>query len=233
MIPINDENPAHITPVVTIVLIAACLAIFFWQANHSPEDFQKLVYQYGMIPALLFTDAKLEPELVVVPPVMTIFTSMFLHGSWMHLLGNLLYLWIFGNNIEDATGHSRFIVFYFVCGLIAALAQSLADPSAEIPMVGASGAISGVLGAYIVLFPGAQVLVFIPLGFFSHLRRLPALWVLGFWFALQILSSFATDPRQGGVAFLAHAGGFIAGMALIRFFRDPNVLRQRGPRIPY
>jgi membrane associated rhomboid family serine protease len=135
----------------------------------------------------------------------------------------MLYLWIFGNNVEDAMGHGRFVLFYVLCGLAAAFAQALPNPDSEIPMVGASGAISGVLGAYLLLYPHARVLVLIPLGFVAQMVRLPALWVLGLWFLMQLLSSAMTDPDRGGVAFGAHIGGFVAGMLLIPLFKHRSV----------
>jgi membrane associated rhomboid family serine protease len=148
---------------------------------------------------------------------------MFLHGGILHLLGNMLYLWIFGDNVEDSMGHVRFIVFYVLCGIAAVFAQALPDPSSQVPMIGASGAISGVLGAYLLLFPHARILVLIPLGFIMHSTRLPAMWVLLLWFGLQFLSSAMQGPGSGGVAFRAHIGGFIAGLVLIPLFKHRNV----------
>jgi membrane associated rhomboid family serine protease len=149
---------------------------------------------------------------------------MFLHGGWMHLIGNMLYLWIFGNNVEDVMGHVRFVYFYVLCGILAALSHALIDPSSTIPMVGASGAISGILGAYLLLFPRAQVLVLIPLGIFTRIMYVPAGFVLGMWFVLQLLSGGLSLGRQGGgVAFFAHVGGFVAGLALIGLFKRPDV----------
>jgi membrane associated rhomboid family serine protease len=148
---------------------------------------------------------------------------MFLHGGWMHLIGNMLYLWIFGNNVEDAMGHARFVVFYVLCGIAAALAQALPSPGSTIPMIGASGAISGVLGAYLLLYPRAQVLVLLPLGLFTRLVHLPAVAVLGFWFVLQLINSALAPGDGGGVAWGAHVGGFVAGAALIPFFKRRGV----------
>jgi membrane associated rhomboid family serine protease len=148
---------------------------------------------------------------------------MFLHGGWMHIIGNMLYLWIFGNNVEDAMGHRRFIVFYLLCGIAAALAQALPNPSSEVPMIGASGAISGVLGAYLLLYPHARVLVVIPIFFYPYTVRIPAGWVLGFWFLMQVASSLSAPEQQGGVAWSAHIGGFVAGMALIPLFKYKQV----------
>jgi membrane associated rhomboid family serine protease len=152
---------------------------------------------------------------------MTVLTSMFLHGGWLHLLGNLLYLWIFGNNVEDAMGHGRFAIFYLLCGIIAVWAHAGWDPASTVPMIGASGAISGVLGAYLLLYPHARVLVGIPIGLYIHPMRLPAVWVLGFWIFLQLFSLFFKG--DDGVAWLAHLGGFVAGMALIPLFKRRDV----------
>jgi membrane associated rhomboid family serine protease len=154
---------------------------------------------------------------------MTIVTSMFLHGGFLHLGGNMLYLWIFGNNVEDAMGHGRFIVFYLLCGAAAALAQALPNPESTIPMIGASGAISGVLGAYVLLHPHARILVGIPIFFYLHLTYLPASLMLGIWFLMQIISSFNINPEEGGVAWYAHIGGFVAGLVLIPFFKRREV----------
>jgi membrane associated rhomboid family serine protease len=153
---------------------------------------------------------------------------MFLHGGWMHLIGNMLYLWVFGNNVEDSMGHARFTAFYLACGVAAVFAQTLLNQDSTIPMVGASGAISGVLGAYLLLLPRARVLVAIPLGFYFHTVRLPAAAVLGLWFILQLVNTLLADPTKGGVAFGAHIGGFIAGMALIPLFKRRDV-RLRNP----
>ncbi len=219
MIPIHDDNPTSITPLVTVAFMALCVLIFLWQVSHDPHGQEVIVYSLGVIPKVLLGEARLAPEIAWVPPSATVFTSMFLHGSWMHLIGNMLYLWIFGNNVEDAMGHIRFVVFYALCGVAAVFAQALPNPDSVIPMVGASGAISGVLGAYMLLYPHANVMVVVPFGFFLHTMRLPALAVLGVWFAMQLLSSLLADPSRGGVAFGAHIGGFICGLLLIPFFK--------------
>lgn len=218
MIPLHDDNPTEITPVVTVVLISACVLAFFWQLSLGPQQ-ERIVYALGFIPAVLFGHVHLPELIVLVAPSMTLFTSMFLHGGWMHLLGNMLYLWIFENNIEDAMGHVRFILFYLLCGIAAALAQALPDPQSQIPMIGASGAISGVLGAYVLLYPHARILVVIPFGFYLHSMHLKAGWVLGLWFVMQLLSSAASTGQQGGVAFGAHIGGFVSGMLLLPLFK--------------
>lgn len=222
LIPLRDDNPTHTTPVISYVIIGLCVLVFLWQASLGAAGGQAAVYALGLVPAVLLQGAELPPEIAIVPPVTTVFTSMFLHGSWLHLIGNMLYMWIFADNIEDSMGHGRFIAFYLLCGIAAALAQALPAPGSEIPMIGASGAISGVLGAYLLLHPRAHVLVLIPLGFFSQVTRLPALLVLGLWFALQLISELGA-PEGAGVAFRAHIGGFVAGMALIPFFKYQRV----------
>jgi len=223
MIPLHDDNPTRIFPVFTIIFIAVCALVFLWQISLGTQGYAASVYALGVIPAVLLDKVVLPPELAIVPAGMTVFTSMFLHGGFMHLAGNMLYLWIFGNNVEDAMGHGRFIVFYLLCGVAAVFCQVLQNPDSQIPMIGASGAISGVLGAYLLLYPQARVLVVIPLGFFLQLIRLPALWVLGFWFVLQLINSAITSSTGGGVAWYAHIGGFIAGMLLLPLFKRRDV----------
>lgn len=218
MIPLHDDNPTELKPILTIGLIVACVLVFLWQLSLGGQGGERAVFALGVIPAVLFGLKELPPALAIVPAEATILTSMFLHGGFMHLAGNMLYLWIFGNNIEDAMGHVRFIIFYLLCGTIAVFAQALPSPSSEIPMIGASGAISGVLGAYLLLYPHARVLVGIPLGFIIHTVRMPAGWVLAFWFLLQVINSFLSEGGPG-VAWYAHAGGFMAGMVLMPLFR--------------
>jgi membrane associated rhomboid family serine protease len=216
MIPLRDDNPIRGRPVVTIGIIALCTVVFLWQLWLPPRSAQAAVYLLGLIPALLLGNATLDgPQWV--PTGATLFTSMFLHGSLLHIGGNMLYLWIFGDNIEDRLGRGRFIAFYLICGVVAALAQALGNPRSTVPMIGASGAISGVLGAYLVLYPRARVLVLLPLLIVFYTVRVPAVIVLGFWFVGQLVSSFTTGAA-GGVAFGAHVGGFVAGVVLIRPF---------------
>jgi rhomboid family protein len=215
MIPLRDDNPIRSTPVVTIALIAVCVIVFVWEILLPPETVQHVVYALGFVPAVLFGKAELGDPLV--PSGVTLLTAMFLHGGWLHLAGNMLYLWIFGDNIEDRMGHGRFMVFYVVCGLVAALAQALPDVGSTVPMIGASGAISGVLGAYLVLYPRANVLVALPILIIFYTFRVPAFIVLGLWFLAQLASSIASDAGAG-VAFRAHVGGFLAGVLLFRFF---------------
>ncbi|MGI9303191.1 MAG: rhomboid family intramembrane serine protease [Gammaproteobacteria bacterium] len=222
MIPLHDDNPTDLTPLVTFTLIGLCVLVFMWQLTLG-GDGQHVAYSLGVIPAVLFHHGALTADLDVVPAWVTVFTSMFLHGGWMHLIGNMLYLWIFGNNVEDCMGRARFIVFYLLCGVAAVFAQALADTTSHVPMIGASGAISGVLGAYLLLHPHARILVAIPLGLFLHTARLPAAWVLVGWFVLQLVSSIMASNEGGGVAWGAHIGGFIAGVALIPLFRRKGV----------
>jgi membrane associated rhomboid family serine protease len=214
LIPLRDDNPVSRTPAVTWLLLGACVLVFLWQVSLPPPARQAAIYALGFIPAVVLQDARLPDELALVPGTATLLTSMFMHGGWMHLIGNMLYLWIFADNVEDRLGHGRFVAFYLLSGVAAAFAQALPDPGSTIPMVGASGAISGVLGAYLLLYPRAHVLVLIPLGVFSRIVPVPALLVLGLWFALQLVSSLGA-PEGGGVAFRAHAGGFLAGMLLL------------------
>jgi len=221
MIPLHDDNPTKLTPVVTIASIAVCILVFLYQASLPFDPDNTFVFQYGAIPALLFGQADLPETVVLIPAYATLITSMFLHGGWMHLIGNMLYLWVFGNNIEDVMGHAKYVVFYLTCGILAALSHALTDPSSPIPMVGASGAISGVLGAYVLLFPRARVLVLMPgLG----ATKVAAGVVLGMWFVMQLLSGgMSIGSQGGGVAFFAHIGGFLAGMALIGLFKRRDV----------
>ena len=196
MFPLKDDIPSRRWPIVTVGLIASCVLIFWWQASLGARAGTYAVYSYGFIPAVLLGDAELPAELAVLPPFATLFTSMFLHGGLMHLAGNMIYLWVFGNNIEDNLGHARFLVFYLLCGIAAAFAQALPDPTSEIPMIGASGAISGVLGAYLILFPHARVHVIIPFGF-MFLHTIRAGWLLGLWLVFQLLSGVFGDFEPG------------------------------------
>jgi len=225
VIPISDDNPIRRTPVITYALLGLCGAVFVWQLGIGQTGFRRAVYAFGVIPAVLTDRASLPPGLSIVPAPLTLVTSMFLHGGIMHLLGNLLFLWIFADNVEDRLGRIRFVMFYLLCGAGAALAQALPDPASEIPMIGASGAISGVLGAYLLLYPHARVLVVLPVFFVLQVVRLPALVVLGLWFLIQLISSLMVEPGSGGVAFRAHIGGFVTGLLLL-----PLLLPRRVPR---
>ena len=223
MIPIHDDNPTESQSFVTWVLIGLCVLIFVLQYSAAPQITQQIIYSYGLIPAVLNNFASLPEVVYRVDAEFTVFTSMFLHGGFMHLAGNMLYLWIFGDNVEDCMGHVRFTVFYLTCGAVAAYAQVLFNPQSAIPMVGASGAISGVLGAYMLVYPKAKVLVLIPLGFILQTVRLPAMAVLLAWFAVQIFSSISAEPGTPGVAWYAHIGGFVAGCVLIPLFKSRRV----------
>jgi membrane associated rhomboid family serine protease len=228
MIPVGDDNPSEITPVVTIGVIAICVAVFLWQLTLGPEGLIRALYGLGMTPAVLFGTSELPPEIAMIPAPLTLLTSMFMHGGWLHLIGNMLYLWVFGNNVEDAMGSRRFMVFYLLSGIAAALMQAWSEPSAQIPMVGASGAVSGVLGAYLLLYPHARVDLLVPPGFITF--RLPASVVIGIWIAMQLLSSMAAQPGEGGTAWFAHIGGFFIGMVLILFFKRREVRLFQRPR---
>ena len=222
MFPIHDDTPTRITPYVTYAVLIVCVLVFLWQISLG-ESAQYAVYAFGVIPSVLFETRSLPAGLDILPPWLTIFSSMFLHGGWMHLIGNMVYLWVFSNNVEDVMGHTRFIVFYLLCGLLAALTQAVLNPDSEIPMIGASGAISGVLGAYLLLYPRARILVVIPFGILIYTPWIAAYWVLGFWFVLQLLNSWLSASDAGGVAYGAHLGGFIAGMLLIPLFKYRHV----------
>lgn len=223
MFPLHDDNPTRRTPFVTVGLIVACALVFLWQISLDDFGQRHAVFALGAIPAVLFDAARLPAELAIVPAWMTVFTSMFMHGGWMHVIGNMLYLWIFGNNVEDAMGPVRFTCFYLVCGLLAFVAHAAPNPDSQAPLIGASGAVSGVLGAYLLLYPHARVLVAIPFGIFIHTMRIRAVWVLGGWFVLQLFHSALGDGSGGGVAWGAHVGGFLAGAVLIPFFKDRRV----------
>ncbi len=246
MIPLKDENPTETFPFVTIALIVVnCLVFFFvgpmvgskiklMVLYHGQtvllKGSQAVAFVYGLIPYELFHGVELTPH-YHVPVLVNLFTCMFLHGGLLHLGGNMLYLWIFGNNIEDELGHFRFLIFYLLCGLIASLTHAALSPYSKVPMIGASGAISGVLGAYAIRFPWARVKTLIFLFFFITVIDIPAIYFLGFWFLFQFLEATSSlgINRAGGVAWFAHVGGFIAGMILFRFFPK----RKRRSRITY
>jgi membrane associated rhomboid family serine protease len=219
VIPLRDRNPTRRTAVVTLGLIAACVAAFAIElsitASGGDAALEKFFERWGAVPADI--TAALDSGNYFSQAMLGMITSMFLHGGWLHLLGNMLFLWIFGNNVEDRLGRIPFLLFYLVGGIAAALAQVVIDPHSTIPLVGASGAIAAALGAYIVLFPGARILSLVFLGFFYQLLEVPALLVLGFWFALQLVNGFAAfgaETAQGGVAFFAHIGGFVLGVVV-------------------
>jgi membrane associated rhomboid family serine protease len=221
-------------PFVTVSLIALNLLAFLYQASlaltgepGALRAGQELIMEFGAVPCRLAGTCPADAGLP--NPALTVFTSMFLHGGLFHVGGNMLYLWIFGNNVEDSLGHARFAVFYLLAGVAAALAQTAVNPSSAIPMVGASGAVSGVLGAYLLLFPYARVLVLFMIGFFWRFLYVPALIVLGFWIVVQffngLVSVAATGGETGGVAWFAHIGGFLAGLALLFVLRPRRAAR--------
>jgi len=245
MIPISDENPVLRTPVVTYALLIVIFAAWLL-VQGAGLDYQLLaasVCNFGLVPAELTHRAAVGSWVAVAPGVacivdeepinwLTPITSMFLHGGWGHILGNSLFLWIFANNVEDGMGRSRFLLFYLLCGVAAAAAHVLAEPTSAVPTVGASGAISGVLGAYLVLYPRARVRVLLPLLIFFTVIRVPAFVVLILWFLVQLVTALPAlnqmDPSvSGGVAVWAHVGGFVAGVLLARLFQNPELMRAR------
>jgi len=217
--PLKDDNPSESAPVVTVALIVLNALFFVYQISleaggaDGARAGQAFIEEFGLVPCRLTGACRVGPELP--SPILTIFTSMFMHGGLFHIGGNMLYLWIFGNNVEDTLGHGRYLLFYLLSGVAAALAQTAVGPSSMVPMVGASGAVSGVLGAYLLLFPHAHVTTLIILGFFFRLVHIPAMVVLGFWIVLQVLNGLGSFGSSGGVAFFAHIGGFLAGMGLL------------------
>lgn len=231
MIPYHDENDTVRPAYVTLFIIASCTVVWvFVQGAGAELALAASVCNLGLIPGELTQTLNagmqfpMSKSVACVidpgPQYSHVVTSMFLHGGWMHLIGNMWFLWLFGNNIEDSMTRGRFVVFYLLCGLGAALAQVVAEPSSHIPMVGASGAISGVMGAYLVLYPKARVYTLVPLGFFITTVALPAWVMLIYWMALQVFGGLAQSVAEqgGGVAFWAHIGGFVAGVALIKLF---------------
>ncbi len=226
MIPISDDNPGRHTPFITWILVASCVLAFIWQLTLTPDAEEQVAYALGFVPAFFFSD---DPD--TGWPALTLFTSLFLHGGLMHLAGNMLYLWIFGNNVEDALGHIRYLVFYVVCGVAASLAHGIVDSGSTVPVIGASGAISGVLAAYVLVFPRTRITVIIPLGVLLYPTKISALYVVGFWFVIQLISAALTPPGEPGVAWWAHVGGFGAGLLLTPFLsRFPLFGRwRRGP----
>ena len=215
MIPYKDDNPTRTIPFVTIGIISANILMFIWQI-FSEGSLQGSVFTYGAVPHNMITLETKQP----INPVLTVFTAMFMHGGFLHLAFNMLYLWIFGNNIEDKLGHVRFSIFYLFCGIVAAYAHAVTEPRSHIPMVGASGAVSGVLGAYILLFPRATVHTIVILGFFITTVKIPALIVIGFWAIIQFVNGLLSTSvyHKGGVAWFAHIGGFLIGLLTIKLW---------------
>ncbi|MHA1569544.1 MAG: rhomboid family intramembrane serine protease [Alphaproteobacteria bacterium] len=228
-LPLYDRNPRLRIgrPWVTWGLIAACAFVFYLETAADPDAAQRMIYGYGLTPAVLLGKARMDPAVGGVSPILSLATYMFLHGGFMHLIGNMLYLWVFGDNVEDSMGHRRFVAFYLICGVVAALVQTALAPGATAPMIGASGAVSGILGAYLILHPRARILVpiiVIPVW-------LPAYVLIIFWFVFQLAAAFGGGGA--GVAWWAHIGGFVAGVALVIVFRDRSLpLFGGGNRLP-
>ncbi len=214
--PLKDDNPTYRKPVVTISLIVINCLVFLYSWLKGPQGYQIFIYQYGLVPYELVHISELTPQFSS-PIFLTPFTSMFLHGGFMHLAGNMLYLWIFGNNIEDYLGPVKFIIFYLVSGLAAVFLFVIFGPNSEVPLIGASGAIAGVLGAYLLLFPKARILTLMWIFFFIRVVHLPAKFLLGFWFVYQLFMALISGAAGSGVAWLAHVGGFGFGYLYFRF----------------
>jgi membrane associated rhomboid family serine protease len=220
MFPLWDEMPTRKTPIITIIFIIINCLVYYYQI-FIVTDSIKFIYAFGLIPYELSQGVDLFPY-GPNPIHLTVATSMFMHGSFVHLFGNMLYLWIFGNNVEDYLGKFGFTLFYFLSGIFAALTQILISPSSEVPMIGASGAVAGVLGAYFILFPKSRITTLIFFGFFIRLIKTPALFVLGLWIIFQLFYGFSNLSLQGansGVAWFAHIGGFAGGIILIKLFK--------------
>ena len=213
MLPLADHNPRRTTPVVNIVLIIINVLMFFWELSLGAQ-IEPVLMHVAFVPARFWYLPG-----ALLPNIITMFVSMFLHGGWLHLGGNMLYLWVFGDNVEDRLGHGRYLLFYVACGLIATLAHAAVNPGSRVPSIGASGAIAGVLGAYIVLFPKQRVTTLIPIFIFITVREVPAVFLLGFWIVMQLFFGAASMngnlQSAGGVAYFAHIGGFVTGMILI------------------
>ena len=228
-LPLHDDNPIkHIRfQFVTVAVIGLCVAVYLYQAGLDPNAGQNFVLAYGAIPAVIFGAAALPPELATIPAAASLITSAFLHGGWMHLIGNMLFLWVLGDNVEDNLGHRRYVAFYLLCGVVAALTHAAIDPASKVPMIGASGAVSGVIGAYLVLHPKAPIRTLV--GYF--IVSLPAWAVLGMWAGLQFLN--IAGGAGGGGAWWAHVGGLVAGALLVIPMRRRGVpLLDRGYRKP-
>jgi membrane associated rhomboid family serine protease len=222
MIPVRDDTPRFSTPYITYFLIGLNLLIFLFEASLTPRGFKLLLFQLGMIPSNITGVLTGTHQTGLAAAFLPTLTSMFLHGSWMHVIGNMWFLWIFGDNIEDYLGHFKYLLFYLLSGFGAAFAQVILNPHSSVPTVGASGAIAGVLGAYFLLYPRAKVLIWFPIFFLFYL---PAWVTLGYWFAMQFISGAATSlasysDTRGGVAFWAHVGGFLVGIILIKIFPE-------------
>jgi len=219
LVPLHDNNPTRTTPYVVLALIAANVVTFLHELSLSEEGLNRFFYTYAIVPEQLTASLQSGNLAYVVPQLSTLITSQFLHGGFLHVGGNMLFLWVFGNNIEDQIGHLKFLIFYLICGSLAGLAQWFFFSQSAVPVLGASGAIAGVLGAYILRFPRAEVLTLVPFFFFLFTIHIPAVLFLGFWFLQQAVQGVAalqasTGVNSGGVAYWAHAGGFVFGALL-------------------
>ena len=225
MIPLKDINRSERTPFVTVTLILLNGLVFIYELSLGQKMLTQLVFNFGVVPSF-FLNPDYWKSSGLAAGLFPLLSSMFLHGGWLHFLGNMLYLWVFGDNVEDRVGHIRFLFFYLICGFAAAFLHVFTNPSSSLPTVGASGAIAGVLGAYLVLFPGARVLTLVPIFFFFQLIELPALIFLGFWFVMQFFSGAISltggETQMGGTAWWAHIGGFVAGVLMIWRFRNQS-----------
>ncbi len=222
-LPLFDDNPTNSKPFVSWFIILTCVLIYIWQCTLDDIGAKIILYKYGMIPSVLFNNYNQIPkEFLLKIPILSVFTSMFLHGGIMHLFSNMLYIWIFSDNVEDKMGKLKFILFYLLCGFFASVTQSFIDPTSNVPMIGASGGIAGILGAYIILFPKASVRVFLLIIIFFRIVSFPAWLVLGIWILIQFLNAPINITEDGGVAYFAHIGGFVSGMILIFLFKKPE-----------
>ena len=219
--PLSDENPTKKKPLCNWIILFFCIIIYVYQQNLDYHQEQKLILSFGMIPSVIFKIKELPDELIKIPSYMSLVSSMFLHGGWMHLIGNMAYLYIFGDNIEDVMGKVRFLIFYSLCGIFAALAQAFVNIHSDIPMIGASGAVSGILGAYLILYPQKKIRVFFWFIIFFKTFKIPAMFVIGGWILIQFFS--LNNSENSNVAYAAHIGGFIAGLALINIFKISTV----------
>lgn len=233
MVPIRDDNPSRTTPYVTYTLIGLNILVFLYELSLSGPQLQSFFNTWALVPAEFTASFQSGPSgTVLADEALTLITSQFLHGGWLHLGGNMLYLWVFGNNVEDEMGHVRFLIFYLLCGALAGLAQYFFSPGSTIPSLGASGAIAGVLGAYILRFPRARIVALIPIFIIFFTFRVPAIVFLGFWFVQQAFLSIASlnaDATGGGIAYWAHAGGFVFGAVLGPLF---GLFSSRGRSLP-
>ena len=227
MIPLKDDNPTQNKSIVRLVILLVCLIVFLLQISSANKN--ELLFYYGFKPASILNS---DFANYTFSPTLTIFTSMFMHGGWLHFLSNMLYLWIFADNVEDVLGKKKFIFFYIMSGISAAIFQMLADINSQIPMVGASGAIAGVLGAYMYLFPKAKILVLVPLLIFFFTTRLPAVLVIGMWIIIQFINISFVDQSTSNVAWFAHIGGFIFGLFYCILFVRKKTIRKANSILP-